>query len=54
VRYGQGGKNKGFIFSVFVFVRLIYGFLIVDSNIEPSVFAISEVRAGVTLSSLVK
>jgi len=54
VRHGQGRKNKGFIFIVFIFVMLIYGFLIVDSKIKPTVLAISEVKASVTKSPLVK
>jgi len=54
VRYGQGKKKKGFIFIVFIFVMLIYGFLIVDSKIKPTVLAISEVKASVTKAPLVR
>jgi len=54
VRHGQGRKNKGFIFIVAIVFFLIYGFLIVGRNIKPSVLAISEVKAGITLSPLAK
>jgi len=54
VRNGQKRKNKGFIFIVAIIVLLIYGFLIVDRNIKPTVLAISEVKEGVTLSPLAR
>jgi len=52
-RFGRKkGNFKAFISLVVIIVFLIYGFMYLDTKVKPSVLAIAEVKASVTLSPL--
>lgn len=45
--YKNRGRNKLFIIIVIITTLIIYGFIVLDRNIKPSVLAISEVKARI-------
>ncbi|MEW9121573.1 MAG: hypothetical protein AB2421_02595 [Thermotaleaceae bacterium] len=52
-RSRKKGNLKAFIAILAIFLFLIYGFLLVDKKVKPSVLAIAEVNGCVSLSPLI-